>query len=151
VRPTARVVGGAYPALGLGQAFALAMLAGVAITLLTWMDHSTESVPARLIAAVSVAFLLAAPPLNHSIVGSLEMFAALHAHASFGYLAWAKVFGWAVLGNAVGGIGLVTVLRLVQVGPDKIQEERVDAAGTSNLVVAGRSPSRPDGSSDGKF
>lgn len=31
---------------------------------------------------------------------------------------------WAVLGNVVGGVGLVTVLRLVQVGPDTIRSEQ---------------------------
>jgi len=30
---------------------------------------------------------------------------------------------WASLGNMVGGIGLVTVLRLIQVGRRKLQEE----------------------------
>jgi hypothetical protein len=29
---------------------------------------------------------------------------------------WFRTFVWAALGNAIGGLGLVTTLRLVQVG-----------------------------------
>ena len=50
------------------------------------------------------------------------MFAALHAGAPFGYLDWLGTLGWACLGNMIGGIGLVTVLRLVQVGADVVTE-----------------------------
>jgi hypothetical protein len=53
--------------------------------------------------------------LNHVIVVSLEMFAALQAGAHFGYLDWLGMSAWFGLGNIIGGVGLVTVLRLVQV------------------------------------
>ena len=95
------------------------------ITLMTWMEHSTESVGAKLVAAVIAAFLLAAGSLNHVIVVSIEMFAALQAHAPFGYADWAGMAAWAALGNMIGGIGLVTVLRLVQVtGEDSSSPNR---------------------------
>jgi hypothetical protein len=103
------------------------MLAGVVMTLMTWMERSTESVPAKIVAALGAGFLLGAGPLNHAIVGSLEMFAALQVGAPFGYLDWLGVLGWAALGNLVGGLGLVTLLRLVQVGPELIEDEREDA------------------------
>ncbi|HEX9316767.1 MAG TPA: formate/nitrite transporter family protein, partial [Actinomycetota bacterium] len=114
---------------GIGvRSFALALLGGVIITLMTWMERSTTSVPAKLAAAFTAAFLLAAGSLNHAIVVSLEMFAALHAGAPFGYLDWVRTVLWATLGNMIGGIGLVTVLRLVQVGRGKMKEEE-DKAG----------------------
>jgi formate/nitrite transporter FocA (FNT family) len=75
-----------------------------------------------LLAAIAAAFLLAAGSLNHAIVVSIEMFAALHAGAPFGYLDWLGILGWACLGNLVGGIGLVTVLRLIQVGGDVVAQ-----------------------------
>jgi formate-nitrite transporter family protein len=125
VRPTARVVGSHYPQLGIGwEAFAAGILGGAAITLMTWMERGTDSVPAKLLAAVSVAFLLAAPPLNHAVVGSLEMFGALQAGAGFGYADWAGAAAWAALANILGGLGLVTLLRLVQVGRDTLVAER---------------------------
>ena len=95
---------------------ALAVIGGAVITLMTWMQHSTDSTAVKVIPAVTGAFLLAGGQLNHAIVNSLLMFAALHTgHAPFGYVDWAQTAGWAALGNMVGGIGLVTVLRLFQV------------------------------------
>ncbi len=117
LRATAIEVARHYPDMGIGrEAFAAAVLAGMTMTLMTWMQQSTESMVARLVAAVAVAFLLAAGPMNHVIVGSLEMFGALVFGAPFGYAEMAGAAAFAGLGNAVGGIGLVTVLRLVQVG-----------------------------------
>ena len=106
------------------RTFANMIVAGAVITLMTWMERSTESVPAKIIAAVTVAFVLAAGPLDHVIVVSVEMFAALHAGAPFPYLSWLGWAGWALIGNMVGGLTLVTLLRLVQVGGKVISEER---------------------------
>ena len=112
--------------IGLGttwRAFALAVIGGFVITLMTHMQHSTESDGVRLVPAVAMGFLLGAAKLNHAIVASLLTFAALHAGAPFGYADWLGLFGLSVAGNMVGGLGLVTVLRLLQV-PHKVAEER---------------------------
>ncbi|MGH9065767.1 MAG: formate/nitrite transporter family protein [Acidimicrobiales bacterium] len=111
------------------ESFCTALLGGTVITLMTWMEHSTESVGAKIVAAVITAFLLAAGSLNHVIVMSLECFAALQAGAPFGYLTWAELAAWALFGNLVGGLGLVTILRLVQVGGEKLKAERARPAG----------------------
>jgi formate/nitrite transporter FocA (FNT family) len=118
-----------YVQLGLGlRAFSLAVIGGAVITLMTWMQHSSESVAVKVIPAITAAFLLAGGQLNHAIVNSLLMFAALHTgHAPFGYLDWAQTAGLAAAGNIVGGVGLVTVLRLLQV-PHKVKEERENPA-----------------------
>ncbi|MGH9301703.1 MAG: formate/nitrite transporter family protein [Acidimicrobiales bacterium] len=118
-----------YVQLGIGvRAFALAVLGGAVITLMTWMQHGTSSEGASIVAAVTAGFLLGAGQLNHAIVNSLSMFAALHTgHAPFGYLQWAQTAGWAAVGNMVGGVGLVTLLRLLQV-PHKVKEERENPA-----------------------
>ncbi|MBW3619687.1 MAG: formate/nitrite transporter family protein [Actinobacteria bacterium] len=110
---------------GIGlQGFASAILAGVVITLMTWMQHGTRSMFGKIIAAIVAAFLLAYGHLSHVIVASLEVFAGILGGADFGYADWAGQFvQWAV-GNAVGGLGLVTVLRLVQVGPKRLQREQ---------------------------
>lgn len=106
-----------YVDLGISwEAFALGMVAGAAITIMTWMERSAETEFGRIVAASGIAFLLAGAPLNHVIVVSLEMFAAIHAGATFGYGTWALLMGWAALANMVGGLLLVTIIRLVQVG-----------------------------------
>lgn len=125
LRATAITAGAHYTSMGIGwRSFASGILGGGAITLMTWMERGTESMIGKLTAAVSIAFVLAAGPLNHAIVASLLMFAAIHAHASFGYLDWAASASWAALANIVGGVGLVTVLRLIQIGRDPVADER---------------------------
>jgi formate/nitrite transporter FocA (FNT family) len=106
------------------QAFASAVVGGVAITLMTWVERSTTSIPAKIVSAWAIAFVLAAAPLQHAIVISIEGFAALHAGAPFGYADWFASFLFAALGNAVGGLGLVTTLRLIQVGKGELLAER---------------------------
>ena len=98
------------------------------ITLMTWCQQIGSDAGPRIVAAVTGAFLLAGAQLNHAIVNSLLMFSALHTgHAPFGYLQWAQTAGWAALGNVIGGVGLVTLLRLLQI-PHKVAEERANPA-----------------------
>lgn len=115
-----------YVELPVREAFALAVLGGTLITLMTWMERSSESDAGRLLAAVAVAFLLAAVPLNHVIVSSIEFFVALHAGAPFGYVQWLQVAVVGALGNLIGGLAFVTVLRLVQVGRAEIERTQRD-------------------------
>lgn len=106
------------------ETFSLALLGGAAITLMTRMQHGTDSMPAKIIAAVAGAFLLAGLELFHSILDSLLIFGALHTgQAPFGYLDWVGWFSWTLLGNVVGGLVLVTLLRLVR-SKERLQEER---------------------------
>lgn len=117
VEETAVELGQHFVAIGIGwRSMAMAMLAGAIITVMTWMIEGTRSPGAQIVAAVVAGFLLAKGEMNHCIVASLEMFAGLVAGAPYGYADWLGVFAWAALGNIVGGIGLVTVLRLVQAG-----------------------------------
>jgi formate/nitrite transporter FocA (FNT family) len=113
---------------GIGlRSFSMAVLGGSAITLMTRMHNGTDSIPARLVASIMAAFVLAGLRLGHSVLDSLLIFSALHTGtAPFGYLDWLGWFGWAVLGNVVGGVGLVTLLRLVR-SKDVILERREQA------------------------
>jgi formate/nitrite transporter FocA (FNT family) len=120
---TARDLGSKYVSMSAGRLFVLSILGGIVITLMTWMERATESMPAKLVVAVSSAFLLIAGTLSHTIVASLLVFAALQAGAPFGYLDWLEVAGTVTAGNLVGGLGLVTLVRLVQVGPRRIDQE----------------------------
>lgn len=105
------------------HALALAMIGGVLITLMTHLQHATDSDGVRLVPAIVMGFLLGAGKINHAIVASLFCFAALQVGAPFGYADWLGMFGFAVLGNMIGGLGLVTMLRLLQV-PHKVLDER---------------------------
>jgi formate/nitrite transporter FocA (FNT family) len=97
------------------ETFSLSVLGGAAITLMTRMQHGTDSMPAKIAAAVAGAFLLAGLEMFHSILDSLLIFGALiTGQAPFGYVDWLGWFWYTLLGNMLGGLGLVTLLRLVR-------------------------------------
>ncbi|HEU0088015.1 MAG TPA: formate/nitrite transporter family protein [Pseudonocardiaceae bacterium] len=127
LRATAVESGTVYIQLGITwQAFALALIGGMLITLMTHLQQATDSDVVRLVPAVIIGFLLGAGRVNHAIVASLICFAALQAGAPFGYADWLGLFALAALGNLIGGLGLVTLLRLLQV-PHKVIAERQDS------------------------
>jgi formate-nitrite transporter family protein len=94
---------------------------------MTRMQHGTDSMFGKIAAAVAGAFLLAGLQMFHSILDSLLIFGALATgEAPFGYLDWIQWFGYTIAGNMVGGLGLVTLLRLLR-SKDRLHEERADA------------------------
>lgn len=96
------------------QSIALAVLGGSTITLMSRMQQGTDNDVARIVATVIGGFLLAALPLFHSILDSLLIFAAIHSGADISYGQWLGWFGYTLLFNVLGGIVLVTLLRLVR-------------------------------------
>jgi formate/nitrite transporter FocA (FNT family) len=121
---TAVDTAGFYMGLGVTwQAFALAVVGGMLVTVMTHLQNSTDSDGVRLVPAVIVGFTLSVGHINHAVVASIFCFAALIAGSGFGYADWAQMMVLAIAGNAVGGLGLVTVLRLMQV-PHKVVRAR---------------------------
>ncbi len=107
-----------------GQTFALAVLAGAAITLLTRMQNGTDDDLAKLVAAVGIALVIVGVGLHHSILDSLLVFVAHHAgQDAVGYGDWLPWFGFVVLGNLVGGLVLTTLLRVVR-SRERLQQWR---------------------------
>ncbi len=120
--------GSHYAHLGVSwRSFFLAVLAGAVITLLTRMQHATESLGVRLVPAVLMSFVLVGAELFHSVLDSILMFAGLlTGDADYGYLDWLGALGWSAFGNLVGGIVLVTGIRLLRM-PHRVAESREDA------------------------
>jgi formate/nitrite transporter FocA (FNT family) len=108
------------------QSVCLALLAGSFITLMTRMQHGADSEVGKIAAAMAGAFLLAGLVLFHSILDSLIIFGALHAGAPFGYGDWLGWFWYTTLLNVVGGLVVVTLLRLVR-SKELIERERAAA------------------------
>lgn len=117
------------------QSVCLAVLGGSTITLMTRMQKGTESDLVRVVAAVAGGFLLSGLQLFHSILDSLLIFGAIQSGADITLLEWLSWFSYTLVFNMVGGIVLVTMLRIVR---------------TKELVVHWReqSPSDPDAPHD---
>jgi formate/nitrite transporter FocA (FNT family) len=109
------------------QSICLAVFAGIAITLMTRMQHGTTSDGVRVVAAVVGGFLLAGLQLFHSILDSLLIFGALHLGAPFGYGDWLAWFWYVALLNMAGGLLVVNLTRLVR-SKHLIEREREAAA-----------------------
>lgn len=106
---------------GIGVAsFARAMIAGLLITLMTWMQQGVkQSVGGRVIAAFVIGFLIIYSHSHHVVVGTFEVLIGLLTDAApYGWGELAVAIPWWLAGNMVGGLGMVTVVRLVQARSD---------------------------------
>ena len=96
-----------------------AIIAGIVMTVFTWVTSATESATARILTALLVGFLLLAPSLNHAVVGFGEMFVGLISGTTHaGWIDLVRNISIAILGNLIGGVGLVFTTRLAQVSGD---------------------------------
>ena len=129
IHASAVKAGSHYAHLGAsGRSFALAVLAGVVITLLTRMQHATESLGVQLVPAVVMSFVLVGAQLFHSVLDSILMVAGLlTGDADYTVLDWLGALGWSALGNLVGGVGLVAAIRLLRV-THRVAEDRDDVS-----------------------
>jgi hypothetical protein len=104
VRGTAAELGRHYATLGVSwHSLMLAVLAGVVITLLTRMQHASDALGPKITAGVAMSLPApgsAAVPFGAGFPADVHRF-----------------------GNLIGGIALVTSIRLLQV-PHRIAEER---------------------------
>jgi formate/nitrite transporter FocA (FNT family) len=108
------------------QTVALSVLGGSTITLMSRMQQGTGNDVARIIATVIGGFLLAGLQLFHSVLDSLLIFAAIHSGAEITYGQWLGWFGYTLLFNVLGGLALVTLLRLVRT-KELIEQRRAEA------------------------
>jgi formate/nitrite transporter FocA (FNT family) len=108
-----------------------AIVAGTTMTLLTWLTHATERDTGRILVALLIGFVLAAPTLNHAIVSVGEMAFGLFADTpeKATWTDLAQNFPVAVLGNLIGGLGFVTLMRVLQVRGEP------DADGAGDVAV----------------
>ena len=105
------------------------------------MQHSTENLGIRLVAAMLMSFVLVGAQLFHSVLDSILMFAGLlTGEADYGYLDWLGALGWSAFGNLVGGLVLVTGIRLLRI-PHRIAESR-EQGQTGWPICADCGPSR---------
>lgn len=103
------------PALGI---FVSAVLAGLIMTVLTWLILAVRNVVGKILVIWAVGYLIFAANVSHTVVGAALIFVG-YPHTGH---SWVDVAGWIGLstaGNLVGGVGLVTIFRLAQTGEKK--------------------------------
>lgn len=94
---------------------ALAVLAGLAITLMTRMHAGTEDPGAIIAASVTGAFILTGASLFHSVLDSILIFGAIHTGSSdIGYVDWLGWIWWVIPLNILGGLIFTTIPRLIR-------------------------------------
>ena len=133
-----------YVLIGFGpRGLVLAILAGAAMTLMTRMQAGTSEMVGKMGAAIAIAFLLVGTGLFHSILDSLLIFGALHTgDAPFGYGTYLGWIWYVLIGNMIGGLLLVTGLRLLR-SKDRLAEERTRAL--QERITPGPSANNADG------
>ena len=127
VHDAAVKAGSHYAHLGISwRSFFLAVLAGAVITLLTRMQNATDDLVPQILAAVMMSFVLVGAELFHSVLDSILMFCGLlTGEADYGWFDWLGALGWSAFGNIVGGLVLVTAVRLLRV-PHRVEESRAE-------------------------
>ncbi|WP_279404812.1 formate/nitrite transporter family protein [Gordonia rubripertincta] len=106
------------------QSICLAVLGGAVMTLLTRMQQGTSSDPAKIAATVGAGFLLAGLQLFHSVLDSLLIFGAIQVGGGVTVVGWLSWFWYTVAVNIIGGIVLVTAMRLLRTKELVMQERR---------------------------
>lgn len=91
--------------------FSSALLAGWMMGLLGWLVTSSQETISRILVVILVTVIIGIAGLHHCIVGSIEVFTAMITSESIGLQDYLKFQLWATLGNAIGGVVFVSVLK----------------------------------------
>lgn len=97
-----------------GATFARSIVGGALVALLSFLIIAAETSGARAMAAYAVGVLLALGPFEHVVVSLLHMTFGLLIGADLNALHLAKVGTISLVGNLIGGIGLVTLSHAAQ-------------------------------------
>jgi len=95
-----------------GATLISSIMAGWVMGMLSWLLSSAQDTFSRIVMIFLATFLISIAGLHHCIVGSIEIFMAFFAEAN--QLTWVqflKFQGLATLGNIIGGVFLVAVVK----------------------------------------
>ncbi|WP_189456590.1 formate/nitrite transporter family protein [Cognatilysobacter bugurensis] len=95
-------------------AFVSAVIGGALVASLSYALLGADSVFARIVMAWIVGFLLASGPFDHVVVTALHLVVGVLAGATVDTMRIAEIVGVDILGNLVGGVGLVTLSHVAQ-------------------------------------
>jgi len=95
------------------------ILAGWLMGLLSWLVTSSQDTISRIALIVLITSVIGIGGLHHSVVGSIEVFTALLTNAQTRIMDYVHVQTWSTLGNIIGGVVFVALLKFSHVYPRK--------------------------------
>jgi formate/nitrite transporter FocA (FNT family) len=87
------------------------ILAGWMMGLLGWLWTSAQETIGRIFIIVMITSVIALGGLHHCIIGSIEVFSGLLSGQGVNASDYIKFQSWATLGNALGGVVFVAILK----------------------------------------
>lgn len=94
-----------------GVIFGSAILAGWLMALLSWIITSITRAIGKIAVIYIITFIIGLSGFHHSIVGSIEVFAGFISSSDIAFFDYLSFVGLALLGNAVGGVVFVAILK----------------------------------------
>jgi len=88
-----------------------AILAGWLMGLLSWLLSSAQDTVSRILLIIMITGIMAFTSLHHSIVGNVEVFAGLLSSPKVTITDYLTFESLAILGNAIGGVVFVALLK----------------------------------------
>lgn len=85
--------------------------AGWLMGLLAWLVVASRDTMSQVALVVGTTFVIGIAGLHHSIAGTIEVLMAVFANAGPSGLDFGRFLLWAVLGNAIGGVVFVALLK----------------------------------------
>lgn len=95
-----------------------AIVAGWLMGLLSWLLASSKDTISRIFMIILVTATIGLGGLHHSVVGSIELFAGVLLSPEITAMDYLKVEGLSILGNAIGGVFFVGILKYGQRRPN---------------------------------
>jgi len=93
-------------------------LAGWLMGLLSWLVTSSQDTISRIVIVILITTVIGIGGLHHAIVGSIEIFAALIISKSVTLTDYLTVQLLATVGNLIGGVVFVALMKFSHVNPD---------------------------------
>ncbi len=94
--------------------FVKAVAGGALVTLLSFLSQAVNTIGSRIVLAYMVGFMLVIGPFDHVVVTSLHVLFGIFFDAQVSYGEFFRCLLIVATGNAVGGLGLVTLTHIAQ-------------------------------------
>jgi formate-nitrite transporter family protein len=92
-----------------------AVVAGWIMGLLAWLVVASRETTSQIVVVILTSFVIGSAGLHHSIAGSIEVLMALFAGTGVTLGDYGVFILWAVVGNAIGGVVFVALLKFAHV------------------------------------